>query len=218
MKNRDWGAWIVPAALVVGIPRYIAALIPAEPDIYGLSISFFTGTGLAIILEGGTFYVVDMLLSSWRRGRKRWWLLAIPALLQLVLSPVIVAPAIVAHLRGTGLFDVLANWSWGPIEFWVAIVAAVPVLLVAGATLARSMRVQPAKKPATSQLQEGVSQHEPATIETEPGGNGSQPAGSGTQPALASYVCETCQLEFSSQPALNAHQRAHKNEPASVAD
>jgi hypothetical protein len=141
-REIDWGAVIAGSGLVIGIPRYIAALMPAEPDVMGVSISFFTGIGFALILEGGTFYTVGMAFSAWKRTRKAWYLLLIPCLLLLLLSPIIVTPAITAHLRERTLPQELAAWIWDAVSVWAVVISSAPTVLVAAASLARAFRIE----------------------------------------------------------------------------
>ena len=107
----------------------------------------------------------------------------------LVVSPVIMAPAIVAAMPGT-MMSVLS-----PLTMWVVGIAlAIAPDFVAVAVATQSGSLQSAES-------------EPAGA--EPAQSEKKPARSEAKPSQV-FVCATCQREFGSQNALNAHERAHK--------
>jgi hypothetical protein len=191
--------WLGPAillgTLLVSVPRYASAFIQAEPPLFGLPTAPITGLGFGLLLELGLYYVIDSWFGAKRRGLNLHWLLLLGVGAQLVLGPVIVAPAIVGHLRtqpgelGAVLTNPATLWAWA------VVVAAAPALLLAAVAAASYLR-EPASK----------SQQQPATSER--------------RAATVRYACATCGLAFATQPALNAHQRAHSRtngkEPATM--
>jgi hypothetical protein len=186
------GPLVLLGTLLVSVPRYAAAFVQAEPPLFGLPTAPVTGLGFGLLLELGLYYVIDSWFDSRRRGLKLHWLLLVGVGAQLVLGPVIVAPAIVGHLHAQPGELGAVLW-WGPALWaWAVVVAAAPALLLAAVAAASYMREKPSKQPATS---EG-------------------------KPAKVRYACATCGLAFATQPALNAHQRAHSRvngkEPAMV--
>jgi hypothetical protein len=189
------GPLVLIGTLLVSIPRYAAAFIQAEPTIWGLPTAPITGLGFGLLLELGIYYVIDSWFDARRRGLKFHWVLLIGVVAQLVLGPLIVAPAIVGHLRAQPgeLGKVLDGngWTWA----WAAVVAAAPALLLAAVAAASTMR-----EPAAPR-----SQARPAERAAEPAERNL----SSGKPARARYACRKCPQVFSSQPALNAHQKAH---------
>lgn len=137
----NWlGPLILIGTLLVSIPRYAAAFIQAEPTIFNLPTAPITGLGFGLLLELGIYYVIDSWFDARRRGLKFHWVLLVGVAAQLVLGPVIVAPAIVGHLRaapgelGKVLDGDIGVWAWA------TVVAAAPALLLAAVAAASFMR------------------------------------------------------------------------------
>ena len=203
LRGIDWGPAIIGATLLVAIPRYVAAFIQAEPDVMGIAISPLTGFGFGIVLEGGAYYVIDALFDARRRGLKYWWTLLVFAAMQLAIAPLIVAPPIVAHLRGQALSVVLARFDW----VWATVVAVAPVLLIAGVALAHAMRPQTKGASSTS-----TSGRDTGTVQTDTVTSAGKSGK--TKPAFVCRAvgCPKYGQAFDSQPAWAGHcgSKAHQ--------
>lgn len=177
---------ILIGTLLVSVPRYAAAFAQAEPQFLGLTIAPITGLGFGLLLELGVYYIIDAWLDARRRGLKSHWLLLWGFAIQLVIGPIIIAPAIVGHMVSSPgeLAQVL---SWRPaLWFWATIVALAPILLLAAATAAGYM-LEPVSK---QKAQEPI-----------------VPARARALPSRAVHLCQQCEREFSTVQALNAHRR-----------
>jgi hypothetical protein len=142
--------WLGPAillgTLLVSVPRYAAAFVQAEPPLFGLPTAPVTGLGFGLLLELGLYYVIDSWFGAKRRGLNLHWLLLLGVGVQLVLGPVIVAPAIVGHLR-TSPGELGAVLWWEPALWaWAVVVAAAPALLLAAVAAASYLREPVARK------------------------------------------------------------------------
>lgn len=203
------GPIVLVGTLLVSIPRYAAAFAQAEPQFMGLTIAPVTGLGFGVLIELGVYYVIDSWFDAQRRKLKNHWLLLVGFSVQLLIAPIIIAPAIVGHLSAAEneLSSVL---TWQPALWaWAIFAAAAPALLLASAAAASFLREPASKKAAGGQQ------------DSEP-----KLAGSRVRLQRARYVCGTCGQQFGSQPALNAHQRVHAGseadgngrEPAEIAE
>jgi hypothetical protein len=150
------GHIILLGTLLISIPRYAAAFSQAEPTFLGLTIAPVTGLGTAILLEVGVYFVINAWFAANRRGLKWNWLLLAGFVVQLVIGPFIIAPAIVGHMLANPgeLSGVLETrvMLW----IWAIVVAAAPALLLAAATAASFMQ-----QPVTTRKQAEPDRKEP---------------------------------------------------------
>jgi hypothetical protein len=187
------GYIIILGTLLVSVPRYAAAFAQAEPPLFGLPTAPITGLGFGILLEVGIYYVIDSWFDARRRGLKLHWMLLVGIGAQLVIAPLIVAPALVAHLRANGS-ELAGVLTWSPALWaWAVVVAAAPALLLAAVAAASYLREPASRKPAQSQQKASTSERESARASIEP--------------AESEYECPHCPRTFSTVQALNAHQR-----------
>lgn len=195
----DLGLIVLIGTLLISIPRFAAALTEAEPLLLGLNIAPVTGLGYGILFEIGIYFLIDSWFKAYRRKVKFSWVLLVGFGIQLALSPIIIAPAIIAHMLATpgDLAKVLApelNVSW-QLAGWTIIVSLAPALLLGTVAAANFLKEPSQQKPATV--------NDKASIEL-------------TASQLLRYSCQQCQQMFGSQPALNAHQKKHKVEEITI--
>lgn len=138
------GKWIVAGVFLVAIPRYIVAFTAVEPDFvafgFHLPVSAITGTGTAILLEGGLWFTTTRMIETMRKGYRvnafgvsipLWSVLLFFVVVQMMLAPVLVVPVLYLHMDGA-LREQLGRHA----KTWTWFIASAPVLLVAGATIA----------------------------------------------------------------------------------
>lgn len=193
-KRFDLGKLILLGTLLISVPRYAAAFSQAEPTFLGLTIAPVTGLGFGLLLELGIYFVIDSWFDARRRGLKLSWMLLVGFVVQLVIAPVIIAPAIVGHLSANNS-ELAGVLTWPPALWaWAVVAAGAPALLLAAVAGASYLRTPASKK------------RKPSVLGPEDPGDSKPEA----EPASKTrFVCEVCGRGFRSQPALNAHMRAH---------
>lgn len=193
--TNNLGNIILIGTLLVGVPRYAAAFAQAEPTFMGVTIAPITGLGFGLLIEVGIYYVVDSWFDARRRGLKLSWLLLLGFVIQLVIAPFVIAPAIVGHMTANpGELAKVLTWRPG-LWLWAIIVAASPELLLAAAAAASFMRQKAGKKKDDSE---------------------EKPTKSKKAARPPSFACDVCGAvagksgkPFGSRAAVNAHQREH---------
>jgi MFS family permease len=114
----------------------------------------------------------------------------------LIVSPVIMAPAIMAALP-EAVRAILAPWA----QWSLSVSLAVAPDFVAVAVAAQSGTLQP----HTATVEQTASEPKRKAAKVEP----VEPAPE-VVPVAPVFACATCQREFATQNSLNAHERAHK--------
>lgn len=183
------------AAVAVAAPRYMGAfasamgLILLEHWPWFADVEIITGAAMAL-LEG---WAIAFIFRNWRRvrvGSTHWKVLLTLQIILLLMLPATATPYLVSSQLGLPAIEILPTWL---VWLWSFAVAAIAPLVVAAVGYAD------VGEPALASKKPKV---EPATSETEP--IASEPIAESV-----SFACTYCPATFSSQSALNAHQRAH---------
>ena len=173
MKPLGWA--IAVSALFITVPRYneVFAAIDNTP---------LTAFGMGVLLAGGAAYI----FHTWARTKRQnaWMLLAAFAV-NLAYEPVIITPFVLARLHDIPL---AASMSHGYSVFWSLVVAAAPVVLVAGVVLAISFQKETRAKRA-----ETTTESSKAVSETD-----------------ERIPCPVCGRLCKGQNGLNGHMRVHR--------
>ena len=135
MNRRNVGYALALAALLISIPRYIAAF-------EGIDHNAWTAYGMGILLAGGAAYIFDAWADARRRHVKQQTrtLLLVAFGVNLIYEPIILTPFVLSRLWSQSLAEVMSN-SYA--VFWSVIVAAAPVVLVGGLVLAVNVQHKP---------------------------------------------------------------------------
>lgn len=185
------------AAVVTAVPRWAGALMAAD----GVPVPAgwvewwqIAAFVMSIAMAAVEGFAISFVFNSWRNQQdKKSRLLLWLAIIMLVDFAVILTPYVVSNVSEEELASVLGTGAL--LWLWSIAVAASTGLVVGSVGYAQK---ESKSQPASSQQ------------------------GSGTKPAKARYICESCELVFATQSALNAHsparcaEKLHKNgkEPA----
>lgn len=188
--HRDYEADAIKlAAVITAAPRWVGALLEAEGVPVPVDWLPFWRVGTALLSLGMAFaeaFAINYVFNAWRNQRdKKANKLLLLAVVSLVCFTLVLAPYIAANVRGQKLASVLgADVLWWA---WSAAVAASTFVVVASVGYAQKQ--------------------EPATAQAKPA-KADEPAESAEPLGIPCHV-PGCGKRFATQPALNAHQKAH---------
>ncbi len=140
--------WILAVSvLAITIPRYAEVFNTIDNTLW-------TALGMGILLAGGAAYIFHTWAKT-KRQNSHWLLVAFGV--NLAYEPFIIAPFVLARLRGISLAE---SMSHGYSVFWSIIVAAAPVILVGGVVLAiafqKESKVKSTAQKTESTVQDGA--------------------------------------------------------------
>ena len=186
MNRRNIGYAIALAALLISIPRYIATF-------QGIDHAAWTAYGMGVLLAGGAAYIFDAWADARRRGvhPENRALLLVAFGINLIYEPFILTPFVLSRLWSQSLAQVMSN---GYAVFWSVLVAAAPVILVAGLVLAINHQHRPNKRNADKS---DDSTTDSVTVVEQ------------------TFTCDVCGYVANNRQALAGHMNKHRNEEPS---
>ena len=146
-NGRDYSTIIFWSAMLVESPRWAGAFIASDaaeiPALMSQIIqvaNMIAGVAMAPLLVMGSAY----LLNGWSRTKPKkranskhidyqWVLLTCFVFALYLMMPVILAPHVVARMRGEALADVLGGFTW----VWSTAVVLAPLFLVGGVSVSQ---------------------------------------------------------------------------------
>ena len=220
LPSRTFGEWLLFTAVVVSAPRWAGAMLAADVSTIpawlsgALSIAnTVSGVAMGVLEVLAVAYMLDSLRTTQpayttRSGRTRrnwrWWGSLIFTLGLFALSPLILAPYIVARMRGVDIMVEL--WTPALRYAWSVAVIAAPAFVVGGIAFARPGLVGSDAR-ATHATQPNARADDDATLAMHDITHDATQVAHYPRPCDAPGCVETLPDRF----RWAAHQRKHRN-------